>query len=330
MSEDTPVTPAPESIEESVPAAPLSDEQVLHEILAKPNEELMPWTTAILPSGGHYYDGKIDGGQVEIRPMNWFTDKILATSHLAHSGKSIDEIFKKCVRFQTEFDPQNLLLGDRAFLLYAIRGITHGPKYEYMVTCQNAECGASFADEYDLNDLMIEGNIKYADPTLGPEPFPVVLPYLTELYRKKFDRPIEVRVRLMRGYDLQHMMQQAKMKKRVGGRQHKQSNREMLDDTMEQNMKRLVVSVMGSDSPAMIDRFLNKLHARDSAAIRSFIRDHSPGIDAEIGVVCPECDQEMRMELPITESFFRPANSRSDGEGVLAFTGAGISPQVPL
>lgn len=329
MSENTQAAPATPPTEETVPAT-LSDEQVLHEILSKPNEELMPWTSAILPSGGHYYDGKVDGGMVEIRPMNWFTDKILATSHLAHSGKSIDEIFKKCVRFKDDFDPQNLLLGDRAYLLYAIRGITHGPKYEYMVTCQNPDCGCTFADEYNLNDLMVEGKIKYADPTIGPEPFPVVLPYLTELYKEKFGRPIEVRVRFMRGYDLQHMMQQAKMKKRVGGRQQKQSNREMLDETMEQNMKRLVVSVMGSDSPAMIDRFLNKLHARDSAAIRSFIREHSPGVDAEINVVCPECDQEMRMELPITESFFRPTNSGGDGEGVLAFTGAGISPQVPL
>ena len=60
-------------------------------------------------------------------------------------------------------------------------------------------------------------------------------------------------------------------------------------------------------------QFVNKLHSRDVAVIREFLRDNTPGIDSTINVECPECGSEFKTELPITEGFFRPARSnRSD------------------
>lgn len=295
---------------------PVSNAELLDRAISADESELNPWIQVELPSRGLYYDDVPDG-IVHVKAMNFFTDKILATSHIAHSGESIDRIFKHCVKFPSDdFDSNNLLLGDRAYLLYVIRGITHGPIYEFMATCSNPDCQATFSQEYNLNDLVVEDNITYGS-IAKREPVKVVLPHFSKLYDTEF----YVKVRFMRGYDLKNLMKKMKMKKRTRG---KVSHKEMLDDTMEQNMSRLVVEAMGSDDKLKIKKLLNKMHARDSAEIREAIRQ-APGIDAEILVICPECDHEMRMELPITESFFRPTVSGSSGEGVLAFTGAGVS-----
>ena len=48
------------------------------------------------------------------------------------------------------------------------------------------------------------------------------------------------------------------------------------------------------------------LIGRDTAAIREWLRENTPGIDSTVTITCPSCDTSFTVELPITESFFRP------------------------
>ena len=113
----------------------------IESFIARKDDEILPWETCTLPSKGLYYEGMIPGGIVEVRPMGMAADKILATQRLAQSGKSLDYLFKQCVRFpkvgKEEFSPFDLLAGDRVFLLYYLRAITHGNIYSFVVECGN-------------------------------------------------------------------------------------------------------------------------------------------------------------------------------------------------
>lgn len=282
----------------------LTNEQLLQSIIDAPTEKLIPWEDCHLPSKGIYY-GWSDG-VVQVRAMGQTAEKVLATQRLAQSGQSIDYLFRECCRFPEGFDPVDLLLGDRVFLLYYLRGITHGNIYEFAVTCPNEDCRAVSTHSYDLNNLA--GTIKWADSSLGQEPFKIVLPYMSKVVGKE----LYIGVRFLRGYDANDILAKRKMNKKLQAKpgQSKPGARRFtptIDDSISDNLAKVIVSVMGVEDKFVIKSFVERLHAQDTAEIREWLKDHTPGIDTTVSLTCPECDTEFTVELPITENFFRPS-----------------------
>lgn len=287
----------------------MSNEQLIDTIITAPEETLIPWEECTLPSRGLYY-GWPDG-TVKVRAMSQTAEKILATQRFAQSGQSLDRLFEECVMFTSGFTSGDLLLGDRVFLLYYIRGITHGNLYEFAITCPKEECGATSTHTYDLNELA--STIIWANPANGIEPFTIELPYLT----KVTGRPFSVGVRLLRGYDTNDLLARKKARKKIiakpggvrtrGVDQRRPTTNEVLDDSISENLNKMIVHVMGVTDQFKIRAFVEKLHSQDTAAIREWLRSNTPGIDNTVAVTCPECELEFTVELPITESFFRPS-----------------------
>lgn len=297
------------------------DSKIVDLIIAKGDEEIIPWEPVTLPSRGLYYGDSISDGKVEVRAMGLFAEKILATQRLAQTGRALDFVFQKCVRFPNTFDPLDLLAGDRIFLLYYIRGITYGNEYEFSITCPNTMCGGTSIHTYDLNELAKTQTV--GDPDLGEEPFTVKLPHLS----KKMGRDIWVHVRFLRGRDVQRMLVNSRNVERVAdnrARTRKKEGKEVqeddtqitIDQTLEQNLNLVIVSVLGEKDPGKIRQVVNKLHSLDTTTIREFLREKSPGIDTMVEVTCPSCKQDFTVDLPITENFFRPSASRTNGERV--------------
>lgn len=296
-----------------------TNEELVARLISLGDDKLIPWEECHLPSKGIYYNWP--DGMVMVRAMGQTAEKVLATQRLAQSGQSIDYLFRECIRFPEGFDPVDLLLGDRVFLLYYIRGITHGNMYEFAITCPNTVCNAVTTHSYDLNELS--NTIKWAKSELGAEPFRVNLPYMS----KALGREFWVGIRHLRGYDANDILAKKKMKKKMfakpgGGvktrnpragegmpldtrRQQQQS--QALDDSVSENMNKIIVSVMGVTDTFSIRQIVDKLHATDTAAIREWMKENTPGIDNTVTVECPECGQDFTVELPITESFFRPS-----------------------
>jgi hypothetical protein len=299
-----------------------SVDDFLDKLLDTPAEKLIPWEDCHIPSKGLYYDGWPDG-VVRVRAMGQTAEKILATQRLAQSGQSIYYLFRECCKFAEGFDPVNLLLGDRVFLLYFLRGITHGNIYEFAFTCPNSECESITTHKYDLNELA--GTIVWANEGMGNEPFKVHLPYMSEAT----GRDVWVSVRFLRAYDATDILARRKVKStasvKPGGVRTNKKGRptrhgssqaaknkkqnQQLDDSITDNLEKVIVNVMGSNDPFKIRQLVAKLHAKDTATIREWLRNNTPGIDNTVLVGCPECGMEHTVELPITESFFRPSNS---------------------
>jgi hypothetical protein len=291
----------------------MTNEEIVRQILSTPDEKMIPWEECWLPSHGIYY-GWPDG-MIKARAMGQVADKILATQRLAQTGQSMDYLFRECCQFPDAFDPLDLLLGDRVFLLYFLRGITHGHIYEFAVTCPNSDCESVSTHVYDLNELA--STIVWAKPELGSEPFKVVLPYMS----KAMKREIWVGVRFLRASDANEMLARRKARKKLfakpGGirtgrnraadpRQQTVQNQQ-LDDAITENMEKIIVNVMGTGSVFEVRQFIQKMHAQDTAAIRDWLKENTPGIDTTVTLTCPDCSREFTVELPITESFFRPA-----------------------
>ena len=294
-------------------------DEFLDKILQTPPDQLIPWENCYLPSRGLYYDGDWDNGLVKVRAMGTTAEKILATQRLAKSGQSIDMLFTECCQFPDGFDPINLLLGDRVFLLYFIRGITHGNIYEFAFTCPNEECQKVSTHAYDLNELA--DTITWADQSLGNEPFRVNLPYLS----KATGRDVWVGVRYLRAYDANDILARRKVKdkakvrpgnsvrtrtragQRAANLARSQVQSGELDEALTDNLEKVIVSVMGSDDPFKIRQFVSQMHAQDTATVREWLRERTPGIDNTVIVGCPECNADHTVELPITEAFFRPS-----------------------
>lgn len=292
----------------------MSNEELVARLIQTSEDQLIPWEECHLPSKGLYY-GWPDG-MIRVRAMGQTAEKVLATQRLAQSGQSIDYLFRECCQFPNGFDPIDLLLGDRVFLLYYIRGITHGNMYEFAVTCPNTACGSVTTHNYDLNELA--RTITWAKVENGVEPFTINLPYMT----KAIGRDFHVGVRFLRGYDANDILAKKKVKQKMfakpgsvktkgkspfeARRQQQQPDTQGLDDSISDNMAKIIANVMGVTDPFVIKAFVEKLHAQDTATIREFLRENTPGIDNTVSVTCPDCSNEFTVELPITENFFRP------------------------
>jgi hypothetical protein len=151
--------------------------------------------------------------------------------------------------------------------------------------------------EYDLNAIEIRG------PKYPEEPVKVKLPYFSRL----LSREIYVDVRFMRGRDMLAMMKRRKHFERAMNTIRNDQN-SMIDSIIEDNINMVVESVNGVTDRHKMEQFISKLHATDTAMIRNFIDNESPGPQTNIDISCPHCGEEMRIDLPITDTFFRPKN----------------------
>lgn len=283
---------------------------VVDYLLTTNQDELLPWETVQLPSLGYFYGDNIPDGKVQVRPTGLTADKILSTQRLVQSGKALDHIFQRYVRLPNNFPPANLLVGDRTFLLFYLRGITHGNMYEFSVECSDESCKAKSFHTYDLNYMA--DNIKY--PQHKQEPIRIPLPYLTA----KLGADVWVEARFMRGHDLMTLDKKDKLQERVvgsvrsakTGRSMSRSNE--INRRLEQSMYLLITSINGNTDLGKVHKIISeKMSSNDIQMINSELDRYSPGVDLEVTVDCPECGNEMTMQLPLSESFFRPQASRN-------------------
>ena len=303
---------------------PSTPQAMLDEYLSQGEDVIRPWEQVMLPSKGVYYKGKIPGGYVEVRPWGLKAEKIMTTQRLVRTGEALDYIFQYHVRLPEGFDDHlDLLADDRVFLLYYLRGISHGPEYEFMIKCP--ECKEMGEHEYDMRELW--ETVTYPDLDIGDEPFRLVLPIATEQLQKKHpDSEFWIKLRFLRGQDTVDFLNSRPKGKGGKARARNRSKKtrqqvldevkkhgETLDETLEKNINRVIVEVMGVTNRDKVRQFVETLHSHDIAVIMDFLKENSPGIDTSIETECPhpKCGVTFIVGLPITETFFRPKRSRS-------------------
>ena len=281
----------------------MSNEEFVNALAAAPVDSLIKSEECQLPSLGVYYPGW-SNGMVMVRPMTQSVEKVFANKRLVSSGQAIDVMFKKCVELPGDMDPAELLVGDRTFLLYYIRCLTYGNLYKFAMTCPH--CGVQSAHTYDMNELY--STVRFTNRNLGAEPFRVDLPYLSS----QVGREVWVGVRFLRAYDVNDIVNRQKFDKRLTNSTVRSTNRsrnnfssDPAETMLDKSLERIIVNVNGISGPNIVNPLISKLHSRDNAAIRQFLAENTPGIDTTVTIECPECQNEVTMELPVSDGFFR-------------------------
>lgn len=280
------------------------------DLLGKSDEYFMPWESVQLPSNGAYYDN-MPNGTIKVRPMGIDVDKMMANQRIVQSGELLNKIIEACVQLPDGMTVQDLLAGDQFFLLYYLRGITHGPDYEFVTDCPS--CGAKSTYDYNLSDLS--KTVKGPNPAHPIEPMSVKLPFLSE----KLGKEVEALVRLVRVRDINAMSKTKdtvidplkKARARSRGQNQPKIAKQDSDDIYTKNISMTIVGFRVDGTDYKDDRkmqLIEKLHQRDSATIREFIDSITPGIDTSVEVTCQndECKKDYSISLPFGEGFFRP------------------------
>lgn len=248
-----------------------------------------------LPSNGIPYGALT--GEVTILPTTTKEEKMI-TSAGPNSGISIiDTLISRCVR-GIDVKPEDMLVGDRNYLMLAIRAVGFGEEYQYQISCPS--CKQVFVHKVQLpNDLEVVHLKKDF-----VEPFEVELPR----------SGIKLELRLLRGTDEKEIQKYEEKIYRVVNVQ------EAGDPSYDYRRARHVVKVTlkngkvvenkSEDATNEIIAIMSSFSSIDNMAFRDALSANDCGVDSELQYSCPKCSDVFTRMLPMTVDFFRPGGNR--------------------
>lgn len=290
---------------------------LLDKLVGHVQNSYISWEKVQLPSKGYYYGDKMPDGWLEVKPMGVDVDKMLTNQRLVANGELLNKVIEVCTKLPDGFNIREMLAGDFNFLLYHLRGITHGPDYEFVASCPSCKTKNTFT--FDLN--ILSETINWANNDYLEEPFEVKLPVLSG----SFGSDVCALVRMIRVDDIMKMARPGEDKVfdpiRRGSASIRNKNKTVirnqqqnLEKIYEDNMRSQIIAFMIDgqkfNDKTKINTIISKMHQRDAATISSFLEDVSPGIDTTLSVVCvnEDCKNEFNVNLPFNDNFFRPNN----------------------
>jgi hypothetical protein len=239
------------------------------------------YESVLLPSKGKLYPASwTKQGKLSIRPMTIKEEKILNTTRLVKSGKALDMIFQACIE-SPEVKAEELLSGDRSFLLFYLRAISYGAAYEYKINCPF--CSTQFESVFNLNDIIL----KYL-----PDDFKEPVDFTLPISKKR------VAYRLMRGKDESALIDDRDRRLSTFGA-------DQIDNSITMRLSMTMELVENITDKIEIEKFVDNMLAGDAAALRQDIMSKDCGVDTGVKHSCPKCANDFMADLPLTVDFFR-------------------------
>jgi len=224
---------------------------------------------------------------VELCAMTAREEDILTSKALLKKGTVITELIKSCMSDKS-VNPSDLLTGDRNALMVAIRATGYGAEYEASIECN--ECQATSPQVFNLAALPIV-QLELTPKTPGENAFEFLLPYSKKRVVFKF----------MSGRDEEEIMATQERQKKHGLQS---------DNVVTTNLLHCIISIEGVTDRTKIAGFIKFMPARDSLALREYMKDHEPGIRMKQETTCPACGHSAEVAMPIGVSFLWPGAGR--------------------
>lgn len=255
-------------------------------VLTSKLDEGIPQEICPLPSMGKVYPeghplcGKTDVG---VRVMTAREEDILTNRALIKKGKVIPELLRSCL-VDKSIDVNSLLVGDQNAIMLVLRMSGYGADYGPIeVECEN--CGHKNSEHhFDLRGIPLK--------TLDVDP--------AEAFQNKFvfELPMSKKTiyfKLSTVADEERLSEMLDSNKKLG---------EMASKSMTTRLTHQITQVDDLTSKNDISMFVQRMLAGDSRALREYISKITPGINMEQTYVCPNCEDERLVEVPITRHFF--------------------------
>lgn len=248
----------------------------------------IPLESVPLPSSGKVYSQSstlYNAEVVEIRPMTTREEDILTSRALLKKGTVITELIKSCL-VDRSINPHDLLSGDRNALMVAIRITGYGPDYKTEIEC--AECTTKSPHEFNLGDLPIR-RLGIEPTTAGLNLFEFTLPKSRK----------NVKFRFLTGRDEEEIVTLGEKQKKLGL---------SIESNITTNLMHSIVSIEGIEDRSKIANFIKHMPARDSLALRNYMKDNEPGIIMKQETSCPSCGHAAEVMMPLSVNFLWPSS----------------------
>jgi hypothetical protein len=217
-----------------------------------------------------------------VREISGHEEDMLASDKVKPITK-LTELISKCVIKLGDITDRELIsraareltIGDRAWLILAIRRRTLGDIFPYTETCPNPACKVKRLYQVNLADLEAR---KMADP-------------LRRLYEAELPGLGKTaRFHVMTGADEEEISKY---------------QTDLISRALHVRLE-----LIGDRKPSLDE--VRSLSMRDRDTLRAVIDDVEGGVDTEIEMTCPECGMEFSRELDIgQQGFFFPSRAQS-------------------
>jgi hypothetical protein len=230
-----------------------------------------------LPSRGLLYpkDSPLASGKLEMKYMTAKEEDILTNQNYIQKGTVIDKLLQSLIVSKVDYN--ELITGDQNAVMIAARILGYGKDYEF-----------TYGGEKHVVDLT----------TLDDKPFneSLITPHVNEFTFKLPHSKIDITFKILTTGDEDKIRREVEGLKKI----NKEANPES-----STRLKYVITSVQGTRDMETIRGFVdNHLLARDSRALREYMREAQPDVDLKIKIDLNGVEEDIY--LPITVNFFWP------------------------
>jgi hypothetical protein len=210
-------------------------------------------------------------------------EDILTNQNLIKKGVVLDELLKALI-VTPNVKLDDIFVGDKNAIFIAARRLAYGDEYPAKITCP--KCGEENEVKINLGELKSK-EFDFSKYTKGENAFSFELPVSkkTVVYRlltHKDEGDIDAELKGL-----------AKISK---------AN----TPEMTTRLKYSIVSVDGNSDRGVVKKFVDNMLAKDSMALRRYIRENTPDMDMTFDFTCSACGHNERMAMPLGVDFFWP------------------------
>ena len=242
-----------------------------------------------LPSQGKMYpeEHPLSKGTVEIKYMTAREEDILASQNLIRRGVVLDKLFESVV-VEPGLDINDIFVGDKNAILLATRVLGYGADYEVEVTdpftleSQKVSIDLSKVQtkDVDYSILNSENRYEFELPTLKKT---IKFKLLTHKDEIDINKDIQAMQRLV------------------------QKGQDSASQDVSTRLRFMIQEVDGNTDRGFINNFVkNSLLARDSRALRNYVRDMSPDLDLKFNFTSDITGETEALDIPFGVGFFYP------------------------
>ena len=239
------------------------------------SEFKIPTETVELPSKGLLYpkDSELAKGVVEVKYMTAAHEDILTNQTYIKNGTVLDKLIRALIVSPINYD--DLLIGDKNAIMVAARVLGYGSEYRFTYGGEDQTVDLAALDNKPVHELITKAD---------KNEFEYTLPYTKNV----------VTFKLLTHKDEQDIQRELDGLKKI----NKDASPEL-----STRWKYIITSVEGKRDKKDIREFVdNYLIAKDSRALREYIRELQPDVDLTFHID----GAEDKVNIPIGISFFWP------------------------
>lgn len=235
-----------------------------------------------LPSRGWPYPetSLLSSGRMKVKIPTGEQEAILSSQNLIRKGIMIDQFLKAVILDSIDVD--DMVLGDKNYLLFAARRLAYGNEYKAKVQC--SKCSAQNDVNFNLNQFLPKQTPELFKYPKGTTVFQFITPQTKrvvhfKLNTGKIEKIVDKRLQITNLINLQILIRLSCMIEDIDGLSE-------FNEILSQ---------------------LRKMSSKETSALRQYIKSIQPDINVQKKIECKKCFRQQEVTVPMTVDFFWPA-----------------------